>query len=235
MRNSARAFTHWHMQLVLFLSICFSAMAFSQNTGQPTPHIESNTTNTEPEFNTLVKTLTQGSLPKRAQIAKKLAAVDDPRVARIIEALQQGNLYASKGANPTVAIITGKIYLDAISGEKLGDTQSLKRVPVNNSMRTQLRSLLAQLNLNHKTAAVRLEAVNRMIADGVDESSIALLQERQKTEPDENVRTAINSAVALLNLHSNDQQARLDAIQTLRGSLLKEVRTALSDMTATGK
>ena len=232
MRNSVRAFAHWHMQLVLLLSICFSAMAFSQNSGQLIPHIESDTTNTEPEFNKLVKNLTQGSLPKRAQIVKKLAAVDDPRVARIIEALQQGNLYASKGANPTVAIITGKIYLDAISGEKLGDTQSLKRVPVNNSMRTQLRSLLAQLNLNHKTAAVRLEAVNRMIADGVDESSIALLQERQKTEPDENVRTAITSAVALLNLHSNDQQARLDAIQTLRGSLLQEVRTALSDIAA---
>jgi urea transport system permease protein len=103
-------------------------------------------------------------------------------------------------------------------------------VPINNTMRTQLRTVLAALNLNDKNADVRLDAVNRMIADGVDEDIIALLHERQKTEPDDDVRTAITAAVALMNLQSSEQQVRLDAIQILRGSLQQEVRTALLEI-----
>jgi urea transport system permease protein len=188
---------------------------------------------TEPEFDTLVKALTQGSLPKRAQTAKKLGKLEDHRVAGIIAALQQGNLYAEKSSDPVVAIIDkAGNYVNAISGEKIAAdaTESLKRVPINNTMRTQLRTVLAALNLNDKNADVRLDAVNRMIADGVDEDIIALLHERQKTEPDDDVRTAITAAVALMNLQSSEQQVRLDAIQILRGSLQQEVRTALLEI-----
>lgn len=233
MRNPKRSVEKLHVLLVLLLSICFSATVFSQEV-EPSVTVESTTpieADPAPEFDTLVKTLTQGSLPKRAQTAKKLAAIDHSRVTAVIEALQKGNLYASKGANPTVAILNSGVYTDAITGEKtIANPDALKRVPINNSMRTQLRTLLAQMNLNHKTPSVRLDAVNRMIADGVDNESVALLQERQKTEPSEDVRDAIASAVALLNLQSDSQQVRLDAIQILRGSLLQEVRTALNEI-----
>lgn len=237
MRNLIKPLGQWQMQLILLVSICVSASVFSQDAEQSVAEASANSVisdsspDAEPEFNKLVKALTQGSLPARAQTAKKLAALDDPRTAQIIEALQTGNLYASKGDNPSVAIANGDSYTDAISGEKFtGDSDSIKRVPINNSMRTQLRTLLALLNLNHKDSAIRLDAVKRMIADGVDEDSIALLQERQKTEPDVDVRDAIASAVALLNLQSTEQQVRLDAIQILRGSLQQEVRTALSEI-----
>ncbi len=237
MRNLIKPLGQWQMQLILLVSICVSASVFSQDAEQSVAEASANSVisdsspDVEPEFNKLVKALTQGSLPARAQTAKKLAALDDPRTAQIIEALQTGNLYASKGDNPSVAIANGDSYTDAISGEKFtGDSDSIKRVPINNSMRTQLRTLLALLNLNHKDSAIRLDAVKRMIADGVDEDSIALLQERQKTEPDVDVRDAIASAVALLNLQSTEQQVRLDAIQILRGSLQQEVRTALSEI-----
>ncbi|EIK44252.1 Branched-chain amino acid transport system / permease component domain protein [Cellvibrio sp. BR] len=183
-------------------------------------------------FDTLVKDLTQGSLPKRAQTAKKLAQLDDSRVAGIIAALQQGLLYATKSSDPLVAIAdkSGN-FINALSGEKItADTSTLKRVPINNTMRSQLRTVLAALNLNDKNPAIRLDAVNRMIADGVDADIIALLETRQKTEPDDDVRTAIAAAVALMNLQSSEQQVRLDAIKILRGSLQQEVRTALLEI-----
>ncbi|HSC68408.1 MAG TPA: urea ABC transporter permease subunit UrtB [Cellvibrio sp.] len=239
------------MHLIMCLSICFSATVFSQEVistdTSPTAAADTAATASEaaaqiqeeqpeaaqPEFDSLVKELTQGSLPKRAQTAKKLAQLDDPRVAAIITALQDGALYAEKSSDPIVAVVdkSGN-YVNAISGEQIAAeaTESLKRVPINNTMRTQLRTLLAALNLNDKSAAVRLDAVNRMIADGVDEDIIALLQERQKTEPDDDVRTAIAAAVALMNLQSSEQQVRLDAIQTLHGSLQQEVRTALQEI-----
>src|SRR5690606_31107672 len=177
--------------------------------------------------------LATGSLPKRAQTAKKLGQLDDPRILDVLTALQLGNLYAEKSNDPAVAIAdkSGN-YVNAITGEKIpaNATAELKRVPINNSMRTQLRTLLATLNLNSKNASIRLGAVNRMIADGVDENIIGLLQERQKTEPDDDVRSAITTAVALLNLQSDDVQVRMGAVSLLRGSLQQEVRTALQNI-----
>ncbi|WP_082191473.1 urea ABC transporter permease subunit UrtB [Cellvibrio sp. pealriver] len=235
-------FGQWQAPLILLLSLCYSASGFAQDSSNtatadvaqteihspetPAPAIEN-------EFDSLVKALTQGSLPKRAQTAKKLGKLDDPRVASVIAALQQGNLYAEKSSNSVVAIADKSgHYTNVISGEKIAAdaTGALKRVPINNSMRTQLRTILAALNLNDKSAAIRLDAVNRMIADGVDDDIISLLQERQKTEPDDDVRTAITAAVALMNLQSSDQQVRLDAITILRGSLQQEVRTALQEI-----
>ncbi|AQT62191.1 urea ABC transporter permease subunit UrtB [Cellvibrio sp. PSBB023] len=240
MRNLLKPLGRWHLQLLVLLSLCHSTMVFSQETdtalttSEASSAVESPaaTTTTESEFDTLTKALTQGSLPKRAQTAKKLAQLNDSRVASVIAALQQGTLYATKSTDPLVAIAikSGK-FVNALNGEAItGDTSDLKRIPINNTMRSQLRTLLAALNLNDKQASVRLNAVNRMIADGVDDNIINLLQERQKTEPDDDVRTAIAAAVALMNLQSSEQQIRLDAIQILRGSLQQEVRTALVDI-----
>src|SRR5690606_2185237 len=104
----------------------------------------------ESQFDALVKALTQGSLPKRAQTAKQLAQLDDSRVASVIIALQQGSLYATKGSDPIVAIADkSRSYINVISGEKItDDISALKRVPINNSMRSQLRTLIAAINLN---------------------------------------------------------------------------------------
>lgn len=240
MRTFKKPHGKWPMQLItvkviMLLSLCYAITAYSQETESTGAELTAQeltpTESTQAEFDSLVKALTQGSLPKRAQTAKKLAQLNDARIAPIFSALQQGSLYATKAEDPLVAIANAGAFTNAISGEKItANTEELKRVPINNSMRTQLRTLLATLNLNDKKAAIRLEAVNRMIADGVDEDTIALLQERQKTEPDEDVRTAITAAVALMNLQSSEQQVRLDAISILRGSLQQEVRTALQEI-----
>lgn len=245
MQHPLKPRSRWQVQLMLLLLIYFSAMVFSQ---EITPTDAATTTeavaeaatteapaelseSSQPAFDALVKALTQGSLPKRAQTAKKLVKLDDPRVASILTALQEGSLYAEKSSDPVVALAdkSGN-FVNAINGEKISadTTESLKLVPINNTMRTQLRTLLAALNLNDKSEAVRLNAVNRMIADGVDEDIIVLLQERQKTEPDDDVRAAITAAVALMNLQRSEVQMRLDAVHILRGSLQQEVRTALT-------
>jgi urea transport system permease protein len=239
MRNQTPLFGRWQVQLILLLSLCCSASVFAQDAEISTTAAAIDTATTEsstataPEFDTLVKALTQGSLPKRAQTAKKLGQLDDPRVITIITALQQGSLYAEKSADPLVAISdSAGNYVNALNNEKIpaDQAETLKRVPINNTMRTQLRTLLASLNLNDKKPAVRLNAVNRMIADGVDEDTIALLQERQKIEPNEDVRDAITTAFALMNLQSDKASVRIDAIAILRGSLQQEVRTALLDI-----
>lgn len=233
--------------LAFFSASTFSQQALSQETLSqeslsPESSAQASTatstaeaTPTTSEFDTLVKTLTQGSLPKRAQTVKKLATLNDERVSSIVGALQQGKLYANKAEDPLVAIVDDNgNYKNALTQERIPTEliSDLKRVPINNNMRTQLRTLYAQLNLNHKDALVRLDAVNRLMSDGIDEDAITLLKERQTTEPNDDVRDAITAAVALFNLQSSDVQVRLDAIQILRGSLQQEARTALTDLAA---
>jgi urea transport system permease protein len=183
-----------------------------------------------PGFETLVHELVQGNLAQRSRVITALADHDDERVIDILQALVDGNLQADRSAPPLVAIRQGRTTLDALSGEELDDPQGLRRVPINNAQRTQLRGLLARLNLEHDNAQVRYEAVRRFIRDGIDSEGIALLLERQQIEDSGRVVAAIDTALALYQLQGVDRDARLQAIDTLSGSLEREARNALSSI-----
>lgn len=236
MRNVIWLFTR-PLALLLVLVITQVAWAQGEETVSTTTSIAEpgavSPATTQPEFERLVAELTQGSLSKRGQAIKALAAVDDERVTQIIEALQQGNLSADKSDTPLVAIKQPNGgFVHALSGAPLSatDTEKLKRVPITNAMRNQLHTLLAQINFNHPDANIRYQAVQRIISDGVDEDNLTLLQARQAIEPSEKVRDAIVVAQALYNSQSDDSNIRLDAVAMMKKSLLPEVRAALTQL-----
>jgi urea transport system permease protein len=179
-------------------------------------------------FEQLVRNLAQGSLQQRAATVTELAASDDERLIAVLTALQDGDLLADRDTPPRVAIRSGNSLRDALSGDLLEAEGDLRRIPINNSLRSQLRSLLAQLNLHHEDVNVRYAAVRRFIRDGVDSDSIALLQTRRDMERSDRVTDAIDTALALYRLQSDNAEVRLAAIDTLRGSLEREARNALT-------
>lgn len=181
-------------------------------------------------FEQLVQQLPQGTLRQRADTLEQLASHDDQRLIDILNALVAGDLLADRATPPAVAIRSGNQTVDALNGDQLSDPGGLRRIPVNNSLRVRLRSLLAELNLSHDSAEVRYQAVRRFIRDGVDSDSIALLRERQQIEDASRVLTAIDAALALYQLQSSDPELRLDAVQTLSGSLEREARNALANI-----
>ncbi|HEY7884674.1 MAG TPA: urea ABC transporter permease subunit UrtB, partial [Cellvibrionaceae bacterium] len=186
-----------------------------------------------PDFEQLVADLTTGSLSKRADTVMAIANTNDDRVITILTALSEGNLEASRDTPPVIAIkIQDNNFLDALTGESLTNemTEDLRRVPINNRLRGQLRTLLSQLNLNNNDAQIRYNAVRRFIRDGVDSESIAMLQERQQLERTAIVNNAIDTAMALYRLQSDQAEIRLAAIDTLRGSLESEARIALAQL-----
>lgn len=236
MRNVIWLFTR---PLALLLVLVITQVAWAQ--GEETvstitsiaEHGAVSPATTQPELERLVAELTQGSLSKRGQAIKALAAVDDERVIQIIEALQQGNLSADKSDTPLVAIKQPNgDFVHALSGAPLSatDTEKLKRVPITNAMRNQLHTLLAQINFNHPDANIRYQAVQRIISDGVDEDNLTLLQARQAIEPSEKIRDAIVVAQALYNSQSDDSNIRLDAVAMMKKSLFPEVRAALTQL-----
>lgn len=182
----------------------------------------------DPDFASLVQQLPQGSLQQRAATVTQMASLDHDRLIDVLTALQDGNLQANRDTPPLVVIRDGNRTFDALSGELLDDPSGLRRIPINNSLRSQLRSLLAQLNLSHDSAEVRYNAVRRFIRDGIDSDAIALLLERQQIEDSGRVSDAIDTALALYQLQGVDQTLRLQAIDTLSGSLEREARNALS-------
>lgn len=217
------------------LGLCLLTSLAHSATAQTDTESDKPTSSATTEFEALVQELPKGSLSKRGQTIKALAMINDERVPSVIEALQQGNLYADRGTPPTVAISSGKdAFVDALTGEAVAaDTaEKLKRIPINNRMRSQLRTLLAAININHAQPGIRLNAVKQLISDGVDDDSVELLKTRQSTEPNAKVRDAITIAIALFNVESEDPAARLDAIALFSGSLEPEVRTKLTELAA---
>ncbi len=209
----------WLMRLYLVTSILifsiFSQYSFSQ---------------TAPEsFNQLLEQIPQGSLADRANTLTKLAALNDSRSIEIITALQQGKLTANpqyqlgiRQENETlIDVLTHTTISEELAAE-------YKRIPINNSLRNQLSTLLAQLNLNHSDINVRLAAVKRLMGDGLDESTAKLLSNQINIEKDESMRGAIKVALAVFNLQNSEEKIRLDAVTSLRGSLEQEARTALT-------
>ena len=219
--------SHWLGLVALLCCLCLPLHTFAEELALPT----ANELSTEDRFAKALGDIVRGSLPKRAKAISSFSTLEDARVVDVLAALQQGNLYATSRGELEVAIVTANKHISVLSGEAIASDAAagLKRVPINNTMRGQLRSLVAQLHLNHKDASKRLDAVQRMIADGLDEQTLALLVARQQIEPSDAVRDAITTASALMNLNSSDEQTRLDAILVLRGSLLTDVRTALSN------
>jgi len=182
------------------------------------------------DFAGLVQQLASGSLSERGETVKKLAELKDPRSTIIIAALEQGNLYADSETNKVTLKQDGSNFFDAITQSALTtDTSSLKKIPVNNSLRNQLRSLLAQLNLNSHDESVRLSAVKRLLADGLDEDSAAILLTQIESENNSTIKSAMTIAIALYQLKDSDEKIRIAAIDKLRGSLEPEARSALTE------
>jgi urea transport system permease protein len=207
--------------LLLLFSVSLGANA------QETPAV--NTTGDE-EFTRLIHNIAKASLSARGALVAELSMLGHERSDDVIIALQQGELYNDRATPPNVGIQQAdESFIDAITGLAMSAENSakLRRIPLTNSLRSQLRTLIAQMNLNHKDASVRETSVLRMIADGIDESTLDVLQKRQSIEANQSVREAITLALALFNVHSESTEIRSDAISILGNSLQPEARSAL--------
>jgi len=182
------------------------------------------------DFSGLVLQLATGSLSERSETVKQLAALKDSRSTIIITALEQGNLYFDSASNLVVIKSESENYVDAIAQKSVSvETSNIKKIPVHNSLRNQLRSLLSQLNLSSEDETIRLSAVKRLLADGLDDDSAAIIEKQSASEKNKTIQSAMTIALALYELKSSDEKIRIKAIDKLRGSLEPEARSALAE------
>ena len=167
-----------------------------------------------------------------------LASIDNPRVEGILHSLLTGDLYyrLADGRVVVVAEAQGKYQLtDAVNGEALGTAGrfDIQKVRINNHLRSVLRDLVARHNLDSKDPERRLNAVHEMTGDS-GAGVLSMLREAEAKERDATVKHAIEVALALNDLHSDDAAVRLKEVQTLDGSVEDPVRNALAGMLIKG-
>ena len=215
-------------QLLAATAFMFCAMHYCY--AQTADNLKVNVDNTQ-NFEQLLSQIPQGNLSDRAETLKQLAKLNDPRSIDVITALQQGKLVAT-GDNQLAIRQDNESLISVLSRKPIPEEHiaDYSKIPVNNSLRNQLSSLLAQLNLNHSDVKVRLEAVKRFMQDGMDEDTAALLQKQMTLEKNSDVVDTIKIALAVYGLQSQDDKLRRESIKSLRGSLQPEARTALNEI-----
>ncbi|MGR9053521.1 MAG: urea ABC transporter permease subunit UrtB [Gammaproteobacteria bacterium] len=173
-----------------------------------------------PTFEDAVAAFNASSLAKLGTAIETLAQIEHPRTTLVLEALLDGKLYRIK-SDGRMAVgeesSAGYRLSAADNGDDLGlaARDAVKNIRLSNSLRSKLRLLLAQAQLNSPDAATRLEAVKAM-AKHPDAESLALLERRTASEQDPDVRAALALVFALRDMDSGDRALRLAALEELK-------------------
>jgi len=182
------------------------------------------------DFETLALRLGTAGFSEKQQLVERLAAAADPRVPALLEALLAGALYRDVGGG-IVAIdgaqrtpLAGTVRADAPGAE-------LRKITVNNSLRSALRPLLAATRLRDPDAEVR-SAAARTLTGTAPAALAATLERVRAEETDARVREALDTALASLRLADPDPAVRAAAIAVLARQSDKAILTLLEQRAA---
>lgn len=186
-------------------------------------------------FLALLGQLREASYSDKAEIIERLGQTGHPSVRPVLTALLEDRLYYRNSDQQVfiakVADADPLALIDPITLKSAGaaSADSMTNIGANNSLRSTLRLAIARFSLSSSDASVRLDAVKEL-EQSLDDSRIALLRARQKSETSSRVRNEIAIALALSDIDSSDVKTRVRAIDTLSSSLNSDVRNRLATL-----
>jgi len=190
----------------------------------------------EQGFESAVARLADRSFQVKQEALSGIAASGDPRALAVLIALQDGDLQI-RAEDQRVVIVrpsgAGYALKDAVTGEDLGQVErgAIKKIPVNNAMRTAVRVAIAALTLESPDPVARLSAAREMIGTS-DPLARQILSARLEKEDMPEVREVLTLALGVANLGAADAEARLAAIAGLGHHLDPRARNALAALLA---
>ncbi len=185
-------------------------------------------------FEEIVPIFATASRNEIPALVESIANLEDPRKKPFLENMLEGRIYFTREEERVVKAIRVDDQFqisDALSGEDLGlvATRAVARVSVNNSLRRDIRLLLASIDLEHEDPEIRLSAVEYMVDQAAAESHEQLIQ-LQIREDDQSVIQAIEEGLALVDLSSEDASRRSRALDKLTGNLNNAIRNTIARM-----
>ena len=205
--------------------------------GPPLSHAQNSDSQTNTESLSLMLQLTEASLRETAGLVPQLEAAGGEQMLPLFKTLLEGDLYYQKESKQLMAVSKQDgqyLATDIFTGNSLGEFEksSIKKIRVNNSLRTLLRETIARINLSSESAEKRLAAVQTMLGE-LDESSLALIEQRLTLEQNKSVIEALTLAKAVYVAREGHAEAeRVAAINQLSGQLQPEVRAVLNGILA---
>ncbi|MCG6969287.1 MAG: urea ABC transporter permease subunit UrtB [Gammaproteobacteria bacterium] len=221
-------------QLVFFaIGMAFFASVFAADeTGVEEPVAAS----TEPSFEQAVQLLDVSNFKEKLAAVETLAGIDHPQTLPLLKALLDNDVYRRKNDDRIVIATRAEdVYqlTDATTGEALGTAEksTLKKIVVNNKMRSLLSEAIARINLTSKEAGIRLLAVQNMLSD-MDEKTATLMRELLDKETNTKVKAMMQTAIAIVDVNSDEKFTRISAIQSLSNSIEPEAKNVLTQLLA---
>ncbi len=167
---------------------------------------------------------------------QQLAASAHPKRFALIEGVDDGSLQLHKESKRLVwAEKAGSKYraTDVFNDQELGEfsRRELKKITINNNLRRAIGSIIAARDLDSEDAALRLKAVEAMLAKPSPDQ-VERITPRLAQESDPQVVEAMRLVVALANLGADDPVLRLKAITGVSDSMQPAVRQSLGRLIA---
>ncbi len=199
--------TNWLTILCLILGLFTSGASFALETAD-------------------VSALSSDSAMERIKAIKTIAAVGDSDALRILQALQNSEVYVTDTGHIVVENDDGYV-LDAVTLELLDpEPEYYDYVIVNNVMRSELENAVASLQLLSPDRDVRMASAVAL-QNNRSKETLPLLELALKNESDEKIRSILLVIKAVILLGSEDQTTRTDAVQSLEGTSDRAIRELL--------
>ena len=219
----------------IVVGLFFSITSYAAETDVVNPE-EPTTETTSPSFEQAVQLLNVSSFKKKLAAVETLAGTDHPQTLPLLKALLDNDVYRRKSDDRIVIATRAEdVYqlTDATTGEPLGTAEksTLKKIVVNNKMRSLLSEAIARINLTSKEASVRLLAVQNMLSD-MDEKTATLMRELLDKETSTKVKAMMQTAIAIVDVNSDDKFTRISAIKSLSNSIEPEAKNVLTQLLA---
>ncbi len=193
------------------------------------------------QFDQGLTALTSKKFTDIEQGVELIANSGDERAQQVLTLLLDGELYRHKKRDVLVVVVgeeDRKLIVRDLFADQTQPTETLgkrkvKRVPVNNKIRSLIKTSLATIQLSAQDEDARLAAVQALLAD-VDDDLFQLLQQKSATESSTKVLEMMNTAIGIYQLaNSADETEQLAAIKLLGESLQPDARNALTAFAAT--
>jgi len=177
--------------------------------------------------------LREATYSDKAHIVERLSQTGHRNLRQVLTAFMEGRLYYRNSDQHIFLAKTADedplSLIDPITLKSAGiaPNDTVTAIGTNNSLRAALRKTVARFALSSDDTEVRLDAVREM-SRSLDEETTTLLRVQEKVEKNAGVKREIATALALAALDGTDAKARLDAVNTLKGSISQDVRNRLA-------
>ncbi|PWI33320.1 urea ABC transporter permease subunit UrtB [Vibrio albus] len=224
--------------LVLFLLFSRAISVHAETTVSAQSATEQDT-----QFNQALQYLVTSKFSDVEKGVSLLGQSNDPRSTEVLTLLLSGDLYRHKKEQKLVTIqgkqdnkyVIQDLFTKDATSSVIVSKRKVKRVPLNNQLRGQIKSELARLNLSSPEADIRRNAVTQLM--GTQEATLyQRLTSRLDVESDASVKELISVAVAIyeLNAKASSSSVKQHALQVLGESYQPEARNAINRFVSAG-